>query len=183
MTKHKAIPEQWAADRYDWARADTEALDGNSAFRCIMELRSRVEALEGAQRPTVKDSLTVPADSLTGRQPWAAMRFRGVTLLPPIDCADPDSWIADRIYEMGLADGRNATTGNTAPVTRDRAEDAPESSDSLVELVASAISGCGNVGPIKWWTPEARAAILTVVDWLDQQELHTTAARLRQEVG
>jgi hypothetical protein len=48
MTEHKATPGQWAADRYDWARADTEALDGNSAFRCIMELRSRVEALEGS---------------------------------------------------------------------------------------------------------------------------------------
>ena len=69
MTKHKATPEQWAADRYDWAHADTEALDGNSAFRCIMELRSRVEALEAAQRPTetVKESLTVPADSLVER--------------------------------------------------------------------------------------------------------------------
>ena len=66
MTEHKAKPGQWAADRYDWSRAGTEALDGNSAFRCIMELRDRVEALEAAQRPTVtvKDSLTVPADSL-----------------------------------------------------------------------------------------------------------------------
>jgi hydrogenase maturation factor len=50
MTEHKATPGQWNADRYDWARADTEALDGNSAFRCIMELRSRVEALENDRR-------------------------------------------------------------------------------------------------------------------------------------
>jgi hypothetical protein len=48
MTEHKATPGQWAADRYDWAHADTEAMDGDSAFRCILELRSRVEALEGS---------------------------------------------------------------------------------------------------------------------------------------
>jgi hypothetical protein len=48
MTEHKATLGQWSADRYDWARADTEAMDGNSAFRCIMELRSRVEALEAS---------------------------------------------------------------------------------------------------------------------------------------
>ena len=172
MTDHKATSGQWEAlEEHSW----------QDAYSCILELRARMGALEDAQRLTVKDSLTVPADSLTGRQPWAAMRFRGVTLLPPIDCADPDSWIADRIYEMGLADGKNATTGNTAPVTRDRAEDAPESSDLLVEQVACAISGDKN-GPTNWWTPEARAAILAVADWLDQQHLHTTAARLRQEV-
>jgi hypothetical protein len=125
MTENKATPEQWAQIE-NWADL--------VSFSCLLDLRSRVEALESAQRPTVKDSLTVPADSLT------------------------------------------------APVTRDRAEDAPAPSDSLVDLVASAISGCGNVGLINWWTPEARAAILTVADWLDQQHLHTTAARLRQDV-
>jgi hypothetical protein len=179
MTEHKATPEQWVAGRYDWSHADTEALHGNPAFRCIMELRDRVEALEAAARPTVEDSLTVPADSLAGRQPWAAMSFRGAMLLPPIDCADPDLWIAERIYEMGLADGKNATTGNTAPVTRDRAEDAAESSDLLVERVAIVCAM-----PAKWtWDDQARAVILAVADWFEQQGSHTTAARLRQEVG
>ena len=114
MTEHKAKPEQWAADRYDWHHADTEALHGDTAFRCIMELRSRVEALEAAQRPTVtvKDSLTVPADSLVGR-------------------------VANAIYS-------NPTSG-----VRE----------------------------------EARAAILAAANWLDQQELHDAATRLRMEVG
>jgi hypothetical protein len=121
MTEHRATPEQWAADRYDWARADTEALDGDPAFRCIMELRSRVEALEA----------------------------------------------------------RDATTGDTAPVTRDRAEDAPASSDSLVEQLAIVCAM-----PAKWtWDDQARAAIHTIADWLDQQELHAAATRLRMEVG
>jgi hypothetical protein len=111
MTEHKATLGQWNADRYDWARADTEAMDGDSAFRCIMELRARVEALELWRATTA----TASADnSRISRRPWAAMSYRGVMLLPPIDCADPDLWIADRIYEMGLADGKKATTGNTA---------------------------------------------------------------------
>ena len=179
MTEHKATPEHWVAGRYDWSHADTEALHGDPAFRCIMELRDRVEALEAAARPTVEDSLTVPADSLAGRQPWAAC-FRGVILLPPPDCADPDFWIAERIYEMGLADGKNATTG-TAPVTRDRAKDAAVPSHSLMEEVVDAITDASAA----YGTADepARAAILAVADWFEQQGSHTTAARLRQEVG
>ena len=168
MTEHKATPEQWTADRYDWARADTEALDGDPAFRCIMELRDRVEALEAAQRPTV----TVPADSLAGRQPWAAMSFRGAMLLAPLDCIDEDLWIADRIYEMGLADGKNATTGNTAPVTRDRAEDAPAPSHSLVERVVDAIYSSATNGVRE----EARAAIREVAAWLRQRKARVRAS-------
>jgi hypothetical protein len=166
MTKHKATPEQWAQIELQAQRFNDDS--------CLIELRDRVEALEAAQRPT-----QVNAD--ISRQPWAAMRFRGVTLLPPIDCADPDSWIADRIYEMGLADGKNATTGNTAPVTRDRAEDAPESSDSLVEEVVDAITDASAA----YGTADepARAAILAVADWFEQHGWHTSAARLRQEVG
>ena len=175
MTEHESTPGQWAADRYDWARADTEAMDGDPAFRCIMELRDRVEALEAAQRPTVKDSF-----SLAGRRPWAAMAYRGVMLLPPIDCIDADLWIADRIYEMGLADGKNATTGNTAPVAQNCAEDAPASSDSLVDRVADAIC-------LAWtgdgFREEARAAILATADWFEQHGWHTSAAIMRQEVG
>ena len=63
MTKqHRAKPEVWAA-------VETWCKDDKHSLNCILELRSRVEALEAAQRPTVtvKDSLTVPADSLVGR--------------------------------------------------------------------------------------------------------------------
>jgi hypothetical protein len=41
MTGYKATPEQWKADKYDWSKADTEAMDNDSAFRCILELRAR----------------------------------------------------------------------------------------------------------------------------------------------
>ena len=35
--------------------------------------------------------------------PALAMRFRGVPLIPPLDCTDPQSWIAEQIYQMGAA--------------------------------------------------------------------------------
>ena len=62
MTEHESTPEQWTADRYDWARADTEAMDGDPAFRCILELRDRVEALEAAAKPVEE-----PGDSVVDR--------------------------------------------------------------------------------------------------------------------
>jgi hypothetical protein len=70
MTDHKATPEQWAeiekAKRWD------------DPCSCVLvELRARVEALEAAQHPTIKESLTVapaPAGSLVERV--AAARAR-----------------------------------------------------------------------------------------------------------
>lgn len=74
-----------------------------------------------------------------------------------------------------------ATAGNTAPVTRDRTEDAPESSDSLVVRATDAIIKASSA----YGTADEQAvtAILAVANWLDQQELHVAATRLRMEVG
>jgi hypothetical protein len=41
--------------------------------------------------------------------PKLAMHFRGVPLIPPLDCTDPQSWIAEQIYQMG------ATLAQTEP--------------------------------------------------------------------
>jgi hypothetical protein len=117
MTKHKATPNQRAAGRHAWACADTEALDGDPAFRCIMELRARVEALEG--------SATEGSDHI------------------------------GEVNKM-VPDG------------------------SLVERVAYAITGDSD-GPLNWKN-EAHAAIHAIANWLDQQELHVAATRLRMEV-
>jgi len=50
MSNYRATDDQWSADRagreYDWSKAGSEAMTGDSAFRCILELRARVEALE-----------------------------------------------------------------------------------------------------------------------------------------
>jgi hypothetical protein len=107
--QHRAKPEVWAAVE-KWCKDDMES------FNCILELRSRVEALEAAQRPTVtvKDSLTVPADSLV---------------------------------------------------------------EEVVDAITDASAAYGTADE------PARAAILAVADWFDQQNYFNTAARLRQEVG
>jgi len=63
MKDYKATPEQWKADKYDWSKADTEAMDSDSAFRCILELRARVEALEAqaSNYLAIPDSSTPPS--------------------------------------------------------------------------------------------------------------------------
>ena len=110
MTKqHRAKPEVWAAVER-WGKNDLDTLN------CILELRSRVEALESAQRSTVtvKDSLTVPADSLM---------------------------------------------------------------EEVVDAITDASAAYGTADE------PARHAILATANWLDQQELHDAATRLRMEVG
>jgi BMFP domain-containing protein YqiC len=63
---YKANPEQWAFLRDCAANGPTPLRDQSAAQNsCILELRARVEALEEAQRPTVKESsATAPAGSL-----------------------------------------------------------------------------------------------------------------------
>ena len=58
-------------------------------------------------------------------------------------------------------------------------QDAPASPDSLVKQVSKAIA-FDFVQTIE--EEDAGHAILAVANWLDQQELHTAATRLRQEV-
>ena len=117
---------------------------------CLIELRDRVEALEAAQqKATVK-----PATRLHS--------YRVENSALPIE-------------EWGK--GHAIVDSARPPVTRDRAEDAPESSDLLIERVADAIYSNATGGVRE----EARAAILAVADWLDQQELHIAATRLRME--
>jgi hypothetical protein len=89
-----------------------------------------------------------------------------------------DSCILELRSRVEVLELWRATTGNTAPATRDRAEDAPASSDSLVEQLAIVCAM-----PAKWtWDDQARATIHATADWLDQQGLHSAATRLRMEV-
>jgi hypothetical protein len=132
-----------------------------SAFDELAELRARVERLEQAQQPA--------------RSPLVP-HFRGVALVPPIECPDPQSWIAERIYEMGKADAeQQAQQQQPAPST-------PAGQGELVRSVAKAMDAT------PWepggYTPEARAAILAVADWLSSQHYFYTAAdALRRELG
>ena len=99
---------------------------------------------------------------------WAAVEKWSKNDLDKMNCFLE---LRDRVEALELW---RATTDNTAPVTRDRAEDA------LVERVADAIyrNGTGD-----GFREEARAAIHAAADWLDQQGLHDAATRLWMEVG
>jgi hypothetical protein len=43
-----------------------------------------------------------------------AMHFRGVPLIPPLDCTDPQSWIAEQIYQMGADQELKECVGSLA---------------------------------------------------------------------
>jgi len=171
---HTARPEAWEA-MAQWAASRTDS----PAADCILELRARVERLEQAQQPIPRYNL----------------RFRGVDLIPPIDCPDPLLWIAEQVYEQatasvicphivssdegtsycGLAEGNSSAILTSSPP----APSTPAGQGELMSLVADAVAcGCGGD-----WTPEARAAIFAVAYWQQRQGLHAAADLLRREVG
>jgi hypothetical protein len=141
---------------------------------------ARVERLEQAQQPIPRYNL----------------RFRGVDLVPPIDCPDSVLWIAERVYEMAtasvicqhvvttdegssycsLAEGNSsASLTSSAP-----ALGTPAGQGELVRSVALAIPGGSTHVD---WTPEARRAIFAAADWLVSQGYGAAANTLRREVG
>jgi hypothetical protein len=109
MNNHKATPEQWKADKYDWSKADTEAMTGDSAFRCILELQARVVALEAqaGNYPAIPDSSTPP--------PVATDEDLGKTYRNSVGC-NLDRYRA--IYNLGVAHGQASSreVAEPAPV-------------------------------------------------------------------
>ena len=105
------MTEQYRAHHSEWTYVRRQAELGHSDPSCILELLSRVEALESAK----------PAESNDPAEPNGSLVER----------------VADAIYRNGTGDG---------------------------------------------FREEARAAILSVADWIKQQGSHTWAMRLRQEV-
>jgi hypothetical protein len=162
MTDHTARPYSW-----EYAAANAPGL---ACYDCILELRARVERLEQAQQqqpegPNLAEPL---ARTMEQRLP-RVLHFHGVPLVPPIDCPDPMLWIAERVYEMAQQ--------QPAPST-------PAGQGELVRSVAETIVDAPSTDDPDDWTPEARAAILAVADWLASQHyLHTAADLLRREVG
>ena len=119
------MTEQHRAYHNQWTYVRRQAELGHSDPSCILELLSRVEALEAGLR-----AIALPSSNRT---------------------------------HLGLT------------------QDAPESSDSLMEEVVDAITDASAA----YGTADepARAAILAVADWFEQQDYHGTAEKLRMEVG
>jgi hypothetical protein len=59
----------------------------------------------------------------------------------------------------------------------------PAGQGELVRSVAKTILDAPNADDTNDWTPEARAAILAVADWLVRFEFIGAASALRREVG
>lgn len=57
-------------------------------------------------------------------------------------------------------------------------------SGPLMTALCSALVNCDPNADLDDWAAEAAAGMAhTIADWLDQQELHVAATRLRMEVG
>ena len=78
-----------------------------------------------------------------------------------------------------LRDRVEALEAAAKPVDELQAASAEARPGGLVEGVAKALHNAPH--PLGDWEPEARAAILAIADWLDQQHLHVAATRLWQE--
>jgi hypothetical protein len=157
MTKqHKATPYQW-----EYMRERTEA--GLETTSCILELRSRIEALESAQNQPAK-AVTDPT--------WADT---------PAHASSPVDWVATDaelckaynektalrdVYDLGRQHG-------AAPI-----RSGPES--PLVERVADAIAAQATSAGIVNDRP-ARAAILEVAAWLREQGTPASGWAMRLE--
>jgi hypothetical protein len=93
MPDYKATPKQWVADRYDWCKADTEAMDGDPAFCCILELRARVEVLElGAG---IRDAVAKELDRNYPAKPDSLLVERVASAINPSICADSDLYLQE----------------------------------------------------------------------------------------
>lgn len=155
MDNYKATPEQWK-NIERWA-------EDCSTDACVLELRSRVEALEAqaGNNQGILDSSTPPPVA-TDEELRAAWNVPGTNL---------DAFRA--IYDLGVAHGK---TGS-----REVAEPAPVVG-GLVDRVAYAINGDGDM-PINW-RPKARAAIFEVARWLRENECgYNAVCWLEQEAG
>jgi len=99
MNDFKATPEQWKADKYDWSKADTEAMECDSAFRCILELRSRIEQLE-AQANRIPEAIhcAIEASSPEVADP-APVAGGLVERVKRADILEVATWLRERGWE------------------------------------------------------------------------------------
>ena len=133
MNDFKATPEQWKADKYDWSKADTEAMECDSAFRCILELRSRIEQLEAqaSNYPAIPDSSTPPSvatdQELSGL--WLAKGSRA-------------------IYDLGIEHGQASSqkVADSAPVAPSLKEQGLEALEEVVKLTETTIPRADVIG-------------------------------------
>ncbi len=153
MTDHTARPESWD-EITRWAVTETPP----PVADCLLDLHYRVERLEQAQQQPE------PADEQTLHTVALGM----VDTLANMDVLPEIIETIRRAIREPMAE--------PAPST-------PAGQGELVRSVAKALSDAPGNSEIPDWTPEARAAILAVADWLVRFEFIGAASALRREVG
>jgi hypothetical protein len=139
-----ATPEHWA-DVEQW---------GGTLTACFMELRARIEALEGK---------------------YETMRLATLDWGEDID--NHSRWIDDQLKRIEALEA--AANDRQQDKDNERAmPDAPPA-DGLVQRVAKVIAETG--WDTDSYEPEARAAIREVARWMDEHHSPVTAHWLEQE--
>jgi len=152
MIDYKATPDQWAYQEH-WAQEDGDAA-------CILELRSRVEALEANTKAWREDHLRL-ANTCAG---MAEDRLEFFGKLLPDGESDPEGEIID-YYSKLAAQHAGGAVFHQDP--------------SLLERVCSVLEEQHVAGAVeKSWEPQARAVMLEIARWLESRAGGTRACWL-----
>ena len=138
-TPHKATPEQWGqceADAATWGRA----------FPCILELRSRIEALEAAASAPADHLRDVTKMVATDGELHKMWRHGGTTVEAGLRA----------VYSLGRQHGAAQAASRTE---KESLTVAPAPAGGLVERLMDE----------GYAVTHARAAILAVADWLQKR--------------
>ena len=153
MADYKATTKQWA-EVEEWVEGSECAWD-----HCLVELRDRVDTLESSLYNTRADYL---------RLSNAVAKI----------CPDRNKFFADLIPD------EDDHIGEVNKKVTDLAN-YPESPDgSLVKRVAATLHAVTNSDPnvpANEWGPEARAVILVVAAWLQEEGYPSSPSRLEKE--
>jgi hypothetical protein len=154
MTDYTATPEQWAQCE-DWVRSSVVG----ASDACILELRDRVEVLEGAAHKHIVETnsnilaLFSRVESLEAAERQASKVYQ---------ISKPLKLTAEQQAELQALLTPNFRVGMTLTSTSNQV------GSSLVDRVARAI---GRDDEAINWEEEARAAIRKVATWLSEAPL------------
>ena len=194
MNNHKATPEQWKADKYDWSKADTEAatdedLDDTwhkttggtflARRRAVYNLGIEHGQAHGQEVAELKaelerERIRLAACGVVAKAdtPESAKEARDM---------HPDYHSASLDDVISMVDALMAERAKQAG-SREVAEPAPVAG-GLVERVARAIHTRVATVEVELWKPEARAASFEVAEWLREQGWKEAAIMIEQEAG
>ena len=166
---YKATPELWA-------HMECCADNPQDIATLLLELRSRVEALEAGLKDEA-DCNRACTLNLSDRLIRVEQRVRELQAARNAEI----NWQGEqdgrlKATEERLAILENAENGRQQEEDAERAAE-PDSTGSLVERVAHVLATCNTGEDMSDWAPEARAAILEVAAWMRENDTGYNAVR------